>query len=80
MQTPITTWITASVNAAHKMPALPHFGSTLPNAASRVPPMKLMKKPRPKRPKTMDGTPARLLMAPRMIRVALEVACAYSVR
>ena len=35
-----------------------------------LPPMKYTKKPRPNTPYTMDGTPARLFTAMRMIRVS----------
>jgi hypothetical protein len=40
----------------------------------------LTKNPRPKRPKTIDGTPARLATAMRMRRVARDWAGAYSWR
>ena len=41
--------------------------------ASMPPPMNWMKKPSPNNPKTIDGTPARLFIAPRMTRVIGDV-------
>ena len=66
--------ITARVSDAQSRAGLPQTGSGGSAAgASMFRPMKLMKKPRPNRPNTMEGTPARLLTAPRMMRVTSEV-------
>ncbi len=43
-----------------------------------LPPTKMMKKPSPNRPKTIDGTPARLLTAMRTSLASRERGDAYS--
>ena len=72
--------ITASVSEAQMSAGLPQTASGFCSSASRFFPTKAMKKPRPNRPNTMDGTPARLLIAPRMMRTMSEPGRAYSVR
>ncbi len=58
--------MTASVSEAQMSAGWPQTALGLCRMASMFLPTKLMKKPRPNRPKTMDGTPARLLTAARM--------------
>src|SRR5438093_8614695 len=72
--------ITASVKEAHRIEGWLQFDPDEGQSRSRFRPTKLMKKPTPKRPNTIDGTPARLLTAPRMKRVTGEVLWAYAVR
>ena len=78
----ITTGIVmmASVSEAQMSAGWPQTALGLCRMVSMFLPTKLMKKPRPNKPNTMDGTPARLLTAARMNLVTSELFGAYSVR
>ena len=65
--------------AAHTSAGWPHTTSS-PKARSTPRPRNWMKKPRPNRPNTMLGTPARLLTEKRTDRVNHESGRAYSCR
>src|SRR6185295_5169406 len=56
----------ANVRDAHRMPPVPNVGvgsRSGKKSVSSVPPMAYMKNPNPNTPKTIEGTPARLLTA-----------------
>ena len=62
-----------SVSDAQRMPPVPKVGvgrRSAKNAWSIEPPTKYTKNPRPNTPKTIDGTPARLLTAMRTRRTS----------
>ena len=61
----------ASVIEAHRIPPVPYVGvgrASGKKIRSMPPPTKYTKKPRPKTPNTIEGTPARLLTAMRTVR------------
>jgi len=73
---------TASVRDAQRIAGCPHTGSAPSPSSneSRPRPTKRMKKPSPKRPKTIDGTPARFATAARTQAASREPFGAYSAR
>ena len=71
---------TAMVSAAQISAGWPKTFSPWKNALSMPAPRNWTKKPRPNRPKTIDGTPARLATAIRIARVSGDTGEAYSCR
>ena len=76
------TVISASVSEAQRMPPVPNVGvgsDSGKNHLSMDPPIRYTKKPMPKTPNTIDGTPARLFTAMRT-RLTKVPCFAYSRR
>ena len=71
---------TAMVSAAQISAGWPNTFSPPKNALSMPAPTNWTKKPRPNRPNTIDGTPARLATAMRIARVTGDTGDAYSCR
>ncbi len=71
---------TAMVSAAQMSAGWPYTFSPWKKALSMPAPTNCTKKPRPNRPKTIDGTPARFATAIRIARVTGETGDAYSCR
>ena len=71
---------TAIVSAAQISAGCPYTFSPPKNALSMPAPRNCTKNPRPNRPNTIDGTPARLATAMRMARVTGDTGEAYSCR